>query len=486
MPAATAPRQLSLEQCAATFVDDPLGFVLFAYPWGQAATALALEDGPDTWQVDVLGALEDALLDPDHAGAIRLAVASGNGVGKGALTAWLVQWFVTTRVKPQIVVTANTKSQLDTKTWREVAKWHGMSRFRHWYTWTKTAYYRTGHHDTWFAAAIPWNEHKPEAFAGTHDRHVLIVADEASILPDTICDAIEGSLTTPGAICVMLGNPTRNTGRFKEIFPGGRLAHRWRTSQVDSRSAKHADQELIQQWIQDYSIDSDFVRVRVLGQFPRQAVGQFISEETVREAQARTAPVDPLAPTIIGVDVARFGDDRSCLVVRRGGQLLEVKTWRELTTVQLAGYVCEVMDQYRAEQPTVCIDGVGLGAGVVDVCRARGYRVEEVLAGGKALDSTRYFNVRAESWDGMRQWLETRGALPANQDLVIDLCAPEYQYNDKGQLPLERKEHMKSRGLASPDLGDALSLTFAVRVAPKSMPKAPAFRVPQGRDAWMA
>jgi hypothetical protein len=123
---------------------------------------------------------------------------------------------------------------------------------------------------------------------------------------------------------------------------------------------------------------------------------------------------------------------------------------------------------------------------VVDVCRARGYRVEEVLAGGKALDSTRYFNLRAEMWDGLRQWLESRGSLPANQDLAIDLCAPEYQYNDKGQLQLERKEHMKSRGLASPDLGDALAQTFAVRVAPKNMPRAIPFRLPTGKDAWMS
>lgn len=482
-----------LEQCAADLVDDPLGFVLLAYPWGKSGGPLAAHAGPDTWQVDVLLRLEATLTNPDHTGAIRLAVASGNGIGKGALTAWLVQWFITTRVRPQIVVTANTKAQLETKTWRELAKWHAISRFRTWYTWTKTAYYRTPHPDTWFAAAIPWNEHKPEAFAGTHERDVLVIADEASILPESICEAIEGCLTTPQALCCFFGNPTRTTGRFREIFPGGRFAHRWLTTQVDSRTAKMADQALLAEWITDWGEDSDFVRVHVKGQFPRQAVGQFIGEDLIAAARARQPVDDPLQPTIIGVDVARFGDDRSVILVRCGGTIRETRVYREIDTVRLAGFVCEVADQYRSQQPTLFIDAVGIGAGVVDQCRARGYRVQEVQAGASAQDPLHYANKRAEMWDRTREWLRTRGSLEAtavHRELATDLQAPEYAYDGHGRLQIETKASMKARGLASSDVADALVHTFCQPVALVSMPK-PAPRsqglagARPGRGAWM-
>jgi hypothetical protein len=331
------------------------------------------------------------------------------------------------------------------------------------------------HPATWYASPIPWSKEHPEAFAGTHEKHVLLIFDEASAVDDIIWETAEGAMTTPGALWIVFGNPTRSSGRFKECFPGGRFAHRWQTFQVDSRSARMTDKAQLAQWVTDYGDDSDFVRVRVKGMFPRQAVGQFISEAAVEAAAEREPVEDPLQPTIIGVDVARYGDDRSAIVVRQGAQLVDIRVYREIDTVRLAGFVCEVVDQYRAEEPTVCIDGVGLGAGVVDVCQARGYQVEDVQAGRAARDSLRYHNLRAEMWDGLRQWVESRASLdaqhPEYQALKADLCAPEYGYNEKGQLQMERKAHMKARGLASPDLGDAVALTFAVPVAPKHMPQ---------------
>ena len=461
---------------------DPLKFVLEAFPWGEAGTPLARERGPDTWQTDVLEALGTHTR--TSSASFRHAVASGHGVGKSALASWIILWHLLTHPHPQIVVTANTGVQLSTKTWRELAKWLQLSVCAATFTWTATKCYHRAHAATWFAAAVPWRADRPEAFAGTHEQHVLILMDEASAIDDLIWETTEGAMTTPGAMWLAFGNPTRNQGRFKECFPGGRFAHRWHTTQVDSRTAKMADQAQIAQWIADYGEDSDFVRVRVKGVFPRQAVGQFIGEQAVQDALARFPVEDPLQPTIVGVDVARYGDDRSVIVVRQGARLLDVRVYRELDTVRLAGFVCEVADQYRQEQPTVCIDGVGLGAGVVDVCRSRGYRVEDVLNGSRAQDPLHYDNLRAESWDKMRQWLETRAALDARAAyapaLTADLTGPEYGYNDKGLLQLERKEHMKARGLASPDLADALALTFAVPVAPKGMPPAMAPPMPQG------
>jgi hypothetical protein len=475
MATLTLPEDVLLD-FAADCVDDPLKFVLAAFPWDTPGTPLAGHAGPDTWQAELLETIGSHVRTA-HASQ-RLAVASGHGVGKSALSAMLILWFLATRPQPQIVVTANTGAQLATKTWRELAKWLQLSIYAETFSWTATKCYHRAHPATWFAAAVPWRADKPEAFAGTHERHVLILMDEASAIDDLIWETTEGAMTTPGALWLAFGNPTRNQGRFKECFPGGRFAHRWQTRQVDSRTARMADQAQIAQWIADYGEDSDFVRVRVKGQFPRQAVGQFISEEAVRAAERRQAVDDPLQPTIVGVDVARYGDDRSCVVVRQGARLLEVRVYREIDTVRLAGFVCEVVERYRAEQPTVCIDGVGLGAGVVDVCRARGYRVEEVLAGSRAQDPLHYFNLRAEMWDGMRRWVETRAALAPNPELAADVCGPEYGYNDQGQLQIERKEHMKKRGLASPDLADAVAMTFAVPVALKGMPPAHYYALP--------
>lgn len=487
---------------------DPLKYVKAAFPWRQEGAMLAGHQGPDTWQADLLEQIGQALTDPDE--AARFAVASGHGVGKTAFAAWLILWFISTRPHPQIVVTANTSTQLATKTWRELSKWLQMSIFADTFTWTATRCYHKGAQSTWFAAAVPWRADRPEAFAGTHETHVLLLMDEASAIDDLIWETSEGMMTTPGSLWVAFGNPTRATGRFRECFPGGRFAHRWHHMRVDSRQAKMADQKQIEAWITDYGMESDFVRVRVLGEFPKQAVGQFISEADIEAAEGRGATHDALQPTLIGVDVARFGDDRSVIVVRQGTQLLDVRLYREIDTVRLAGFVCEVAEQYRAtplssdgygitsyasDEPLLCIDGVGLGAGVVDLCKTRGYRVEDVLAGGKPQDPMHYENVRAECWAKMRDWIRTRASLdkrtPYHQELKADLLAPEYAYDDKGRLQLERKQHMKDRGAISPDLGDAISLTFAVQIAPRRVPPPirggiPALQGLPASLAWMA
>jgi hypothetical protein len=477
-----------LIEFAATCVDDPLRFVLCAFPWQEEGTPLAQHAGPDTWQADVLEAVRAHVT--SSPASFRHAVASGHGVGKSALAAWLILWHLATHPHPQIVVTANTGVQLSTKTWRELAKWLQLSIFADTFTWTATKCYHRAHMATWFAAAVPWRVDRPEAFAGTHEQHVLILMDEASAIDDLIWETTEGAMTTPGAMWVAFGNPTRSSGRFKECFAGGRFAHRWQTTQVDSRDAKMADQAQIAQWITDYGEDSDFVRVRVKGMFPRVAVGQFIGEDLLGAAQARPAVDDPLQPTIVGVDVARFGDDRSVILVRRGGTIVETRVYREIDTVRLAGFVCEVADTYRSDQPTLFVDAVGIGAGVVDQCRARGYAVQEVQAGGAAQDPMHFANKRAEMWHRTREWLTTRGCLDpqaaTTRELCTDLQAPEYGYDNQGRLQIETKASMKSRGLVSSDVADALVHTFCEPVALKGMP---AVQVPTqfyhpGRGLW--
>ena len=410
----------TLEELIEQFVDDPLGFVCAVYPWGEGP--LAGEAGPDRWQTELLTAIGDRCL--TLAEALQVAVASGHGVGKTALVAWIIHWFISTRPHPQIVVTANTQAQLTTKTWRELAKWHQRSLHRAWFTWTATKFYHVDHPATWFASAIPWSASNAEAFAGTHEAHVLVVMDEASAIDEVIWETAEGAMTTPGAMWLALGNPTRNAGRFKECFPGGRFAHRWLTRQVDSRTAKLANQVQIQHWLADYGEDSDFVRVRVRGIFPRASVDQFISQALIDQAHARFAEGyrTDYAPLVVGVDVAWKGDDESVICIRQGFRIRETVAYRELDPAQLGQRVVKVIQAYQPS--AVFIDEVGIGAGTLAYVRLLGYSAIGVNAGHVAPDDQHYHNHGAEMWGLMKQWLMDGGALDPEDLLITDDRGP--------------------------------------------------------------
>ena len=206
---------------AASCVDDPLRFVLAAFPWGEPGTLLAHETGPDTWQMAVLEEMRVHI--QTSTVAFRKAVASGHGVGKSALTSWIILWFLATHPHPQAVVTANTGTQLNTKTWRELAKWLQLSLYAETFAWTATKCYHRQHPATWFVAAVPWRADRPEAFAGTHEKHVLVIKDEASAIDDIIWENVEGAMTTPSAFWLAFANPTRNSGRSKSASRAGAL-----------------------------------------------------------------------------------------------------------------------------------------------------------------------------------------------------------------------------------------------------------------------
>jgi hypothetical protein len=448
---------------------DPIGYVLYVFPWGEPGTSLADETGPDAWQRDVLEALGRASTSTstaeEMAAAIQIAVKSGHGIGKTALVSWIIHWFISTRPHPQIVVTANTKNQLDTKTWRELAKWNNLAINGHWFRHTATRFFAVDHPETWFAAAIPWSEHNSDAFAGTHDKNVLVIFDEASAIADIIWEVASGAMTTPGAIWAVFGNPTLNRGRFHDCF--GAQQHRWITYTVDSRGAKMANKAQIQKWIDDYGEDSDFVRVRVRGEFPRASSMQFIGQDLVDAAKVRVVQSQDyeFAPIVIGVDPARYGDDRSVIVIRQGLKLHDIRVFREVDTMQLASFVVESWDRWKAD--TVFVDEVGVGAGVVDRLRQIGKNPVGINGGAKPIEK-KHVNKRAEMWDNMREWLRSGASIPDNRELITDLTTPEYGYTSTDALQMEKKEDMKSRGMASPDLADALALTFALPVTAKN------------------
>lgn len=431
----------------------------FVFDWGEGD--LTGEDGPDAWQADVLATIGEKCLTVEE--ALRIAVASGHGIGKTALVSWIIHWFISTRPKCAGVVTANTKNQLVQKTWRELNLWNKRAIHGHWFEWTATKFCMRSDPDTWFISAVPWSEHNSEAFAGLHAEHVLVIFDEASAIADTIWDVSEGAMTTPGAMWVAFGNPTRNTGRFRECF--GRFRHRWHTRQIDSRTAKKANQKQIAQWIEDWGDDSDFVRIRVKGEFPRASSTQFIGTDVVEAAVARPSLEAIRSPRVMGVDVARFGDDQSVILMREGNVVTIIRRFRGLPLDQFSGHVAAAINEFQPD--AVFIDGTGVGGGVVDILRGNRFDVTDVVAGSSPLDGRKYANLRAEMWGNMRDWLAKYGCLPDDRELQDDLTAIEYGFNNQGAIQLEKKEDVKARGLASPDTADALALTFARPVASK-------------------
>lgn len=471
MPEAVRDLEGELIDDVASFTHDPLGFVLYAFPWGERGP-LADKAGPDEWQRAVLERVGKGL--QAAAEAIQEATASGHGVGKSALVAWLLLWAMATHEDTRGVVTANTENQLRTKTWAELSKWHRLLICKHWFTLTATALFASNpaHAKTWRIDAVPWSESNTEAFAGLHNegRRIIVVFDEASAIPDIIWETTEGALTDANTeiLWFAFGNPTRNTGRFKECF--GRFRHRWATQQIDSRNVAITNKEQIAQWVADYGEDSDFVRVRVRGVFPRAGSMQFIDGERVEKAQTREVVTQPSDPLVIGVDVARFGDDQTVICFRRGrdARALPWVTMRGADTMQVAGRVADLARIHRPD--AIFVDEGGLGAGVVDRLRQLNVRMVGINFGssptGIALDEgVKVKNKRAEMWALMRDWLRG-GAIPADHELAADLTGVEYGFDADNAIQLEKKEHMKKRGLASPDMGDALALTFAYPVNP--------------------
>lgn len=208
-------------------------------------------------------------------------------------------------------------------------------------------------------------------------------------------------------------------------------------------------------------------------------INQLITNEEIDVSIARWDAHSQSRPIIFGVDVARFGDDRSALVIRSNERVIEIHTWRGLDTMQTAAKVAEIAGRWKPE--AIFIDGAGVGGGVVDRMRGLGYKSVDVNAGSRATDDNRYLNRRAEMWCGMRDWLRDRGAIPNIPELADDLLSPLYKFDASNRIQLEKKEEMKSRGLPSPDIGDALAMTFAAPVAPPEMSR---FKVAFGGSSY--
>lgn len=474
----------------------PEKFVMFAFPWGVQGKPLANKPGPRKWQREELRKigehnLRNQLLINKGESPIpyNLSIASGRGVGKSALISWIALWLMSTQIGCCVIITANTEQQLLSKTWPELSKWHTLLEHNsHWFKRTATTLRpapwleaslreKTGI-DTayYYVQAQLWSEENPDAFAGAHnERGIALLMDEASGVPKPIWDVSEGFFTEPiyARFWIVFSNPRRPMGEFFQCFH--KNIKYWNTRNIDSRDVEGVDRAVFDKLIEKHGEDSDVARVEVKGQFPRTGSDQLIGYATAEEASKRDIKMEDVqgSAKIIGVDVARFGDDATTIQKRQGLFAFPPIELNKLDNMVVAARVAAEMDSWNAD---ACMIDVGGGQGVIDRLRQLGYNVMEVDSGSSAMRDDVYLNKRVEMWHEMKAWLLNGGVIPNHERLKEDLCAPIYTYTDRtNKMVLESVESMKKRNLPSPDFASALAFTFAY-------PMAAQVQIPSGQE----
>jgi hypothetical protein len=479
-------QQIMSRLWAPSVKDDPEAFVLFAFPWKQKGTPLEHFDGPRRWQRKVLRDIAAHIAKNKTATSyevLRMATASGRGIGKSALVSWLILWMLSTRIGSTTIVSANSEAQLRSVTWAEVTKWLALLINSHWFEvsatrvmpakWLAEIVERDLKKGTryWSVEGRLWSEENPDAYAGVHNHDgVMVIFDEASGIPDSIWSVTAGFFTenTPHRFWMAFSNPRRNEGYFYECFNAKREF--WTTQSIDARQVEDTDKAVYEQIIAEYGADSSQAKVEVYGEFPSDGDDQFIAPRIVEEAMARPRYKDESAPRVVGVDPARSGADSTVIVVRQGRDVIAIRRYRGDDTMTTVGRVIDAIEEFNPA--LTVIDEGGLGYGILDRLKEQRYKVRGVNFGWKAKNPVMWGNKRAEMWGDMREWLRS-ASIPSDRLLKSDLCGPHVKPNSSGTLFLEGKKEMKARGQASPDAADALAVTFAYPLASREAREKP-------------
>jgi hypothetical protein len=411
---------------------------------------------PDPWQAEFLNALAS--------GTRRVSIRSGHGVGKTAAASWSMIWFLLTRYPVKIVCTSPTSAQLMDGLFAEVKLWlkelpdilanlleHKSDR----------VFLKASPTEAFLAARFSRAEN-PESLQGVHSQNVYLLVDEASGVPEQVFEAGYGSMTAENAITVLLGNPTRTSGFFYDTHH--KMADQWWRRKVSCVDSPRVSEKYIEEMKQRYSPESTEFRIRVLGEFPESDDNTVIPLHLVEGAMERDVPIDEDAPLIVGIDVARFGDNYSVMCKRRGRVVTGFRKWKGLDLMQLTGAIMAEFEASggRDRPEEILVDAVGVGGGLVDRLNELGLPVRGVNSSESPSMGATFLNLRAELWTKMKDWLESREtSLPDEPDLISELVAPRYEFTSTGRMKLESKDQMKRRGLPSPDMADALSMTFA-------------------------
>jgi phage terminase large subunit len=425
---------------------------------------------PDEWQCDVLKAVGT------HQ---RVALKASKGPGKSTVMAWLLWWFMATRAHPRVIATSISAANLKDGLWTEVSRWRSQSPFlTAAFDWTAERVTAVDHPSTWWASARAWSQsadstQQSNTLAGVHADHMMFLIDEAGGIPDAVVATAEAGLANADpargteAKLIIAGNPTHLSGPLYRACTQERAL--WWVKEItgdpdDPQRAPRVSIAWAREQIAKYGRDNPWVLVNVFGKFPPGQADTLLGVEEVGLAATRVLTERDYQdePKVLGVDVARFGDDETCIMLRQGRAAFRPKSFRNLDTMETAGQVALVIDKQMPD--AVFIDVTGIGAGVVDRLSQLGYPVIGVDFGSRAL-SGKFANKRAEMWWTMADWVRAGGAIPDDATLRSELPGPKYKFTSDGRLLLESKDDMKKRGVPSPNRADALALTFGAPVA---------------------
>lgn len=428
---------------------------------------------PDAWQLDALAAISR----PDTE---RLAMKACKGPGKTAVLAWIVLWFLVTRPQSKIACTSITGDNLSTNLWPELSKWISRSAFLGAVLeWSKTRVSVKEAPENWFAVARAWSQsadpqQQADALAGIHADHVLFVLDESGGIPQAIMTTAEAVLASGKETkIVQAGNPTSIDGPlYRACVTDKRL---WHVVTItgdpdDPQRSPRIKVEWARQQITQYGRDNPWVKINVLGEFPPSSINALLGPADVDAAMLRKLPESAYnwADVQIGVDVARYGDDRTVIFPRQGLQALQPLVLRHshgaAVSADIATSIMRVCASLKTRRVVMDATG-GWAAGARDVLVTAGYMPLEVQfhAPCKTIDGKdpKYKNRRAEMHFGLSEWVKNGGCLPNIPELLGELTVPTYTVREDGKFQIEAKEQVKERLGRSPDLADALALTFA-------------------------
>lgn len=426
---------------------------------------------PDPWQVDVLMALPHNM---------RLAMKACKGPGKTALLAWVCWWFLVVYPHPKIAATSITRDNIRDGLWTEMSKWQQRSEFlKRTFEWTKERIYSKDHPETWFMSLRTWakggdSSQQANALAGLHADFMMFVLDEVGGIPDSVMAAAEAGLANDlgdglkVAKIIMAGNPTHTEGPLYRACTTEK--HLWHVTEITSdpdnpKRTPRVSAQWAREQIEKYGRDNPWVLVNVFGQFPPSSINSLLGVEEVNAAMKRSMRPDQIESSQkrMGIDVARFGDDRSVIFMRQGLMSFKPIEMRGLRTDLIAARVMNEKRTFASEMDFV--DDTGhWGHGVIDTLIGAGYSPHGVQFHAPAINP-RYKNRRAEMWIEMSEWVKRGGCLPNVPELVGELVTPTYTFVG-GKFQLEDKDQIKERLGRSPDLADALALTFAMADMP--------------------
>ena len=429
---------------------DPVGFVVDV-----------LGGKPKKWQREFLGHIA--------VGRRRISIKAGHGVGKSTAVAWALLWSICCRYPQKSIVTAPTAPQLFDALFAELKSW--ITRLPPpigalLVPYSDRIELKADPAGSFISARTASTE-RPEAMSGVHSDHVFLIADEAPGIPELVYENSIGSMSGSGATMILVGNPTRLSGLFYKTHRDPKLAPRWEkmtVSCMDPDLDDLVDKEFIQEVIDTYGEHSDQYRVRVLGEFPAAEANTLIPLDLVEAAMKRDIALNTSDPIVYGVDVGRQGPDRSVICKRQGNVVLEVKFRHGNDLMETTGWVA--MDANVDRPAEICVDSIGMGAGVADRLRELGFNVRDVNVAEASPMNPQAARLRDELWLSLRDWLNLRACrLPSDDALKLEISTPQFSYLSNGKYKVEGKDEMKKRLRRSPDLADALCLTFAGQAA---------------------